>query len=254
VDKNSTNYVLLFVLMMTVVVALVLTGVRQGTESKALENEAIFNKRAVLAAVNNYLGMGEGVTANDLADEKVLEIFDSRVKQITLNTAGEVVEGVLAEKIDMAKEKKKDMADRVLPLFQYENDGETFYILSVRGSGLWDEIWGNIALESDINTIAGASFDHKGETPGLGAEIKDNPTFPGNFSGKKIFRDGEFVSVVVRKGGAQDPTYEVDGISGATVTADGVTKMLHDGISLYLPYLNQARQNSKMESLLIDQH
>jgi Na+-transporting NADH:ubiquinone oxidoreductase subunit C len=62
------------------------------------------------------------------------------------------------------------------------------------------------------------------------------------------------VSVVVRKGGAQDPTYEVDGISGATVTADGVTKMLHDGISLYLPYLNQARQNSKMESLLIDQH
>jgi Na+-transporting NADH:ubiquinone oxidoreductase subunit C len=248
-EKNSTNYVLFFVLIMTVVVAVALTSIRQFTKPVADENEAIFNKRAVLAAVNGYLGMGEGVGANDLTDEQVLEIFASKVEQTTINTSGNKVDGVIAENIDMAKEKKKDESERVLPLFKYSNDGKDFYIVSVRGSGLWDEIWGNIALESDINTIAGASFDHKGETPGLGAEIKDNPSFSENFEGKKIFRDGKFVSVKVRKGGAQDPVYEVDGISGATVTADGVDKMLRSGIALYLPYLETIKGNG-VESML----
>lgn len=250
-DRNSTNYVLLFVVSMTVIVALMLTSIRQATKAQADLNEDIFNKRAVLAAVNNYLGMGEGVQADDLTDEQVIEIFDSKVEQVSLNTAGQEVDGVLAEDIDMAKEKKKPVEERTLPLFKYESEGETFYIIAVRGNGLWDEIWGNIALKSDINTIAGASFDHKGETPGLGAEIKDNPTFSNNFRDTQIFRDGKFVSVKVRKGGAQDKTYEVDGISGATVTADGVDKMLREGIALYLPYLETLKGES-MESMLQD--
>ncbi len=248
-DKNSTNYVLLFVVSMTVVVALALTSIRQFTKATADQNEDIFNKRAVLAAVNDYLGMGEGVFADDLTDEQVLEIFGSKVEQVALNTSGAEVSEVKAEDIDMAKEKKKPVEERTLPLFKYENEGETFFILAVRGNGLWDEIWGNIALKSDLNTIAGASFDHKGETPGLGAEIKDNPTFSKNFQGKEIFREGDFVSVKVRKGGAQDPVYEVDGISGATVTADGVDKMLREGIALYLPYLETIK-GENMESML----
>lgn len=248
-DKNSTNYVLIFVLIMTVLVAFSLASIRQVTKAKADQNEDIFNKRAVLAAVNDYLGMGEGVGANDLTDDQVLEIFQNKVQQTAINTEGQEVDGVMAEDIDMAKEKKKEVSERVLPLFKYAYEGKDFYILSVRGSGLWDEIWGNIALESDLNTIAGASFDHKGETPGLGAEIKDNPTFSANFKGKEIFRDGKFVSVKVRKGGAQDDTYEVDGISGATVTGDGVDKMLETGIALYLPYLEKIKGGS-MESML----
>jgi Na+-transporting NADH:ubiquinone oxidoreductase subunit C len=235
---------------MTVVVALALTGFREATKEKAAQNEAIFNKRAILSAVNNYLGMGDGVTANDLTDEQVLELFGNRITQYTLNTEGEMVEGVMAEDVDMAKERKKPVDDRRLPLFVYEYEGDKFYILSVRGNGLWDEIWGNIALESDINTIAGASFDHKGETPGLGAEIKDNPAFSRNFIGTKIFRDGDFVSVTVRKGGARDETYEVDGISGATITADGVTDMMYNGLKLYLPYLETIKGEG-METMLI---
>ncbi|HRF37287.1 MAG TPA: FMN-binding protein, partial [Saprospiraceae bacterium] len=89
------------------------------------------------------------------------------------------VSGQLAEKINLAQEKKKPEADRLLPVFVYKDaQGKPYYILSVRGNGLWDEIWGSIALDSDMNTIAGVSFDHKGETPGLGAEIKDSPAFP----------------------------------------------------------------------------
>ena len=157
--------------------------------------------------------------------------------------SGEAVEGVLAEKIDMAKERKKPESERLLPLFIYEQGGEKYYIVSVRGNGLWDEIWGNIALESDLSTITGAAFDHKGETPGLGAEIKDNPNFAKKFKGKKIYDEGEYVSVTVRKGGAKDPEHDVDGISGATVTADGVTEMLHRGIKYYEPYFKTLKQS-----------
>ncbi len=236
---------------MTVVVALMLAGIREVTKSKAAENEDIFNKRAILAAVNDYLG--DGVTAASLTDGQVLELFNSKVEQTVLSTNGEVVAGMMAEKIDMAKERKKPVADRNLPLFKYTDGGKTFYIISVRGNGLWDEIWGNIALESDLNTIAGASFDHKGETPGLGAEIKDNPVFSANFVNTKIYRDGEYVSVTVRKGGAVDKTYEVDGVSGATVTMDGVSKMLHDGIALYLPFLEKEREAGKVQGMLQQQ-
>ena len=227
---------------MTVVVALALTGVREITLEQSELNEDIFNKRAVLASVNDYLGMGAGVEADDLTDEQVVEIFATKMQQFVFDTKGNPIDGVMAEDIEMEKEKKKAVEDRRLPLYVYEFEGETFFILAVRGNGLWDEIWGNIALKSDASTIIGASFDHKGETPGLGAEIKDNPVFPRSFKQKQIFKDGNFVSVKVRKGGARDKVYEVDGISGATVTGDGVDKMLREGLALYLPFLNEKRK------------
>jgi len=89
--------------------------------------------------------------------------------------------------------------------------------------------------------VVGASFDHAGETPGLGAEIKDNPSFAKQFGGKKIYRDGEYVSVGVIKGGAKNIAYEVDGISGATVTANGVGEMLYRGIKYYEPYFGKVK-------------
>ncbi len=232
--ESSNKYIITFIIIMTVVAAVSLAGMRELTLSASTKNEEIFNKRSVLLTVNDYLG--KGVNVNNLSDEEVLTVFNKQVEQVVLNQEGEVVPNILAEKVDLAVEKKKAEADRLLPLFVFKNEKEKFYILSVRGSGLWDEIWGNIAVKSDLNTIAGVTFDHKGETPGLGAEIKDNPTFPGQFVGKQIFKDGE-VAVLVRKGGSQDKTYEVDGISGATITCDGVTEMLQRGIAYYLPYL-----------------
>ncbi len=232
---HSTRYVVTFVLILTAAVAVLLAGFREVTKAGAERNEDIFNKRAILLAVEDYLG--DGVKVDDLSDEEVLNIFETKVQQVSLNTQGQPVDGVKAEDIDMAKEKKKPVSERTLPLFIYEVGGDKYYIVSVRGKGLWDEIWGNIALKNDINTIAGAAFDHKGETPGLGAEIKDNPAFAEQFKGKEIYNDqGKFVSVDVRKGGAVDPKHDVDGLSGATVTGNGVTDMLYDGIKAYEPY------------------
>jgi Na+-transporting NADH:ubiquinone oxidoreductase subunit C len=230
----STKYVIGFVLILTASVAVALTGLREATKTQADLNEKIFNKRAVLSAVEDYLGDVESV--NELSDDQVLALFE-KMEQPVLDMEGNVVPDKIAENIDMAKERKKPEEERLLPLYIYEQGGEKFYILSVRGNGLWDEIWGNVALKSDLNTVAGAAFDHKGETPGLGAEIKDNPSFAEQFEGKKIYKEGEYVSVNVRKGGARDKQYEVDGISGATVTADGVSEMLYRGIQYYEPYL-----------------
>ena len=232
--ESSNKYIITFIIIMTVVAAVSLAGMRELTLAISTKNEEIFNKRSVLLTVNDYLG--KGINVNNLSDEEVLKMFKNQLEQVVLNLDGEVVPNVLAEKVDLAVEKKKAEVDRLLPLFVFNSEKEKFYILSVRGSGLWDEIWGNIAVKSDLNTIAGVTFDHKGETPGLGAEIKDNPSFPGQFIGKQIFKDGE-VAVLVRKGGSQDTTYEVDGISGATITCDGVTEMLQRGIAYYLPYL-----------------
>ena len=151
--------------------------------------------------------------------------------------------GGQAENLDMKREVKKAVEEQIFPLFVFtKSDGSKFYILYTRGKGLWDEIWGHIAFEEDLNTIAGVAYDHTQETPGLGAEIKDNIAWKNQFVGKKIYADdGTFKSVLVRKGGAKDPVYEVDGISGATITADGVSEMLERGLQYYEPYLKSIK-------------
>ncbi len=250
---HSTNYVIMFILALTSLVAVGLTTLREVTYETAEMNKAIFNKREVIKAVADFIGLEEGQKVGDLSDERVLEIFNNDVKQVVVDMDGNVVDqqtvngiykGGLAEHIDMSKEKKKDEKERLLPLYMFSKDGKTKYIVSVIGSGLWDEIWGNIAIEGDLNTVVGASFDHKGETPGLGAEIKDNPSFAAKFKGKKIYNDG-MMALNVRKGGAKDMTYDVDGISGATVTADGVTEMLQRGIKYYNPYFSKIKSSGK---------
>ena len=114
-------------------------------------------------------------------------------------------------------------------------------VIPVTGMGLWGPVWGYVALEKDMNTIAGIIMAHKGETPGLGDEIA-TPKYQSKFVGKTIFEGDEFVSVTLRKGGAKDPAHEVDAISGGTKTSDGVTAMLYNSLKNYLPLLESKRQ------------
>lgn len=225
---------------MTTLVALVLAGLFYSTRAKAIQNEAVFNKRAILSAVSDYLGEKN---VEDLSDEEVLTIFEEQIEQVVVDMNGQEVESIKAENVDMAKERKKPEPQRLLPVYIFDAGQEELYIVSVRGNGLWDEIWGNIALKSDFNTVAGASFDHKGETPGLGAEIKDNASFPEQFKNKKLYDGAQYRSITVRKGGARDDTYEVDGITGATVTSDGVSEMLNRGLKYYEPYFSRVKSN-----------
>ena len=127
-------------------------------------------------------------------------------------------------------------------------DGEDVFALlndlpgTFEAMGLWGPVWGYVALEKDMNTVAGIIMAHKGETPGLGAEIA-TPKYQANFVGKTIFEGDKFVSVTLRKGGAKDPAHEVDAISGGTKTSDGVTAMLYNSLENYLPLL-EAKRNA----------
>lgn len=246
---HNTGYIIRFVLIMTTIVALVLAFLSTGLKGIHDKNEAIYNKKAILGAIAEAASFDMAT----LSDDDVLQIFSDKIEQVVVDYSGnpmtpEQVEalgyvGGKAENVDMAKEIKKDEKDRVFPAYIYNGDEEKLYVVTVRGKGLWDEIWGNIAIRSDLNTIAGVAFDHKGETPGLGAEIKDNPGFYNQFAGKKIFKgDGTYVSIDVVKGGAKDLAHEVDGISGATITADGVADMMYKGLNLYRPYLKSIKQ------------
>ena len=146
--------------------------------------------------------------------------------------------------IKLALELKKEPTQQRFPLYLADVEGASYYIIPLRGAGLWDAIWGYIALESDRNTIKGAVFDHKAETAGLGAEITQQ-WFMDRFVGEKVFdNDGKLVGISVSKTN-NDPKdldkndHEVDAISGATITGDGVSDMIIERLTHYQPYLEQ---------------
>jgi Na+-transporting NADH:ubiquinone oxidoreductase subunit C len=235
---HSNKYITVYTLVMTLVVAIVLAIVVTGLKPAHDANEAVFKKKEILSAIKDQLG----ADLSKMKDKEVLDLFGQRVEQVALDANGKSIEGVKAEDLDMAKEEKKPEAERRYPLFIYKGEKGNTYLVAVRGNGLWDKIWGTIAIEDDFNTISGASFGHLAETPGLGAEIKDNPNFPKQFVGKSIYEGDQYVSVAVVKGGVKKPAHEVDAISGATITSTGVSEMMTRGIQAYLPYFEDQKK------------
>jgi Na+-transporting NADH:ubiquinone oxidoreductase subunit C len=167
--------------------------------------------------------------------------------ELSLTSDGGYDEKVSAFEINLNNELKKPVNEQRFPLYEASVDGEKYYIVPLRGAGLWNAIWGYIALEEDKNTIKGAVFDHIGETAGLGAEITQE-WFQNRFLGEKVFdENGNLVGINVSKTN-NDPKdldkddHEVDAISGATITGDGVTNMILERLNHYLPYLKAAEQ------------
>ena len=234
---HSNNYITIYTVIMTLVVSVVLAFLVIGLRPIHSASEAVFKKKDILSAISNELPGDLKV----MTDQEILQLFDSKMEQYVLDSEGNMVEGEKAESIDMAAEEKKPAAERRYPLFIYKGEKGKLYLTSIRGNGLWDKIWGYVAFQEDMNTIAGVSFGHVAETPGLGAEITDNPNFPAQFKGKQIFEGDDYVSVAVVKGGVKKPTHEVDGISGATITSVGVSDMLQKGLQPYLPYFESIK-------------
>ncbi len=195
------------------------------------KNVEIEKKKNILASVKVEC------TADD-AEEK----YEKFIREsFVVNLNGEKVKSVDAFEVNMKDEMKKDASQRNYPVYVFvHSDGSKKYILPVRGKGLWGPIWGFVSMESDFNTIYGAIFSHKGETPGLGAEI-DTPEFQAQFDGKQIFNaNHEFTSVSVVKGGADpDNIIAVDAISGGTITSNGLDAMLKDCLKNYLNYFKK---------------
>ena len=164
-------------------------------------------------------------------------------EELSLRSDGSVDNEVNAFNINLALEVKKDNDIQRYPLYIANVENEKFYVIPLRGAGLWAEIWGYVALKDDVNTIKGVSFDHKSETAGLGAEITED-WFINSFNEEKIKNSsGDFIGVNVSKTN-NDPNNsdkydnEVDAISGATITGDGVSDMIKERIQNYIPYFN----------------
>ncbi len=227
----SNRYVFMYASVMVIIVAVVLSSAATLLKPMQQKNMRIEKMQNILSTI--------GITASRT---EAITLYEQYITQSeVLNYKGEEIEGDAFE-VDLRDENRKPVEERLFPLFIADVDGELFYIVSVRGTGLWGPIWGYLSFAGDLNTIAGVNFDHASETPGLGAEIADEP-FEDQFVGKKIFDEsGDFSPVVVVKGGAPDDApHAVDGISGGTITSNGVTDMLRNGLDVYQPYFKKQK-------------
>lgn len=229
----SNTYIFVFSTIMVVVVAAILSIAAMTLQPLQKKNVEINKKENILTSINIE---STAKNAVELYDQYIVESY-------VVDHTGKVKEDVDAFEVDMKKEMAKPLEERNLPVYiSVKDEDKKQYILPVYGKGLWGPVWGYISLESNLSTIYGANFSHQGETPGLGAEISTKE-FQDQFIGKEIFNEkGEFVSVRVKKGSAQpDSKYEVDGISGGTITSEGVDAMLNDCLKSYIPYFENIK-------------
>ncbi len=233
--KNFSNtYIFIFSTVMVVLVALLLSLAAMQLKPFQDKNIEVEKKQNILASLQI-----ESTTKNAV-DLYAKYITDSYV----INNKGEKQDGVVAFDVDLKTELEKPASQRLLPVFVGTlEDQSKAYSLPVRGKGLWGPIWGYVSVKPDMNTIYGVTYDHQGETPGLGAEIATKG-FQEPFMGKTLFKDStDFVSIQVEKGGAKkDDPHAVDAISGGTITSKGLQAMLDSCLVQYKTYFIKNRQ------------
>ena len=228
-NKESNRYIIVYTSVLVVLVALLLAYTSQSLRPRQLANEEIDKIKQILRSIH--------VTAtNSEAQSKYKELITDA---FLINHEGEKIPGD-AFITELATELTKPEAERCYPVFVAKVNGSTKYIMALRGAGLWGPMWGYISVNDDKNTVFGADFEHSGETPGLGAEIAHLP-FAQEFAGKKFFNAaGEFVSIAVVKPGKSAAGQDyVDGISGGTITSQGVERMISSSIGAYRRFLEK---------------
>jgi len=239
----SNTYIFVFSLIMVTIVAILLSFVSMQLKPRQQMNMEIEKKQDILRSVGQAGQVAEVSDKNSYIEEEFSKYI---TESYVIDFSGEEVEKDAFEvMLNLGAEIRKAQEERDYPVFVYINgSGEKKYVLPVRGKGLWGPIWGYIALNDDLNTIFGAVFDHKGETPGLGAEINTG-WFQEPFIGKTLFEEsGEFVSIEVVKGGADpaDP-HGVDAISGGTITSKALEEMIMDCMTGYVKHFQQILAN-----------
>jgi len=240
--RQSNYYVILFSVILTVVLGGLLAATSVGLGPIQQKSIELDTKKQILGAVMNVTSEMDVIETYDKVIKS--EIVNYQGNTVTENSDGEKIE---AEDVNVEKEFDKDAEDRLYPVFKFygKEGGDEIqsYILPVYGNGLWDNIWGYVALDTEGKTIEGAVFAHAGETPGLGARITEEAV-QARFEGKKLYNDqGELVSVQMLKGESNPESkldeHHVDGMSGATITGNGVNAMLKNYFKHYQSYFDK---------------
>lgn len=235
--KDSMVYTFGFAMVVCVVCSLALSLVSEGLRPQKEINVALDIKKNILKAVALRDPIPEKATSKD-----ILAIYNEKIKEIVIDPSGNVVSGKTPADIKGG--------NQLFPVYIYqEGDVTVAYAFPIVGKGLWSTLYGYLSLEPDAKTVRGITYYQHGETPGLGAEIEKD-WFQNNFKGKSIWDSAkeELWPVAVIKGKVQDQksgdaaNHFVDGISGATMTAKGVTEMLAREIRKYEPYFSKIRK------------
>lgn len=236
--RQSNLYIVIYAAILTIVCGGLLALASEGLKEKQQANIELERKQNILSTVMQLK-----------EEDDVSQIYSDRVQERVIDFQGNVKEGMKASAIDIAKEYKKKPEDRLLPVYEFKSKNDPSkvenVVLPVYGYGLWNNIWGFVALQSDLNTIQGVTFAHAGETPGLGARITSEE-IQARYKGKSIFDATTLVSVKMMKGEGLDYSndpHAVDGMSGATLTGKGVNNMLKDYLTCYEGYIKKNRKN-----------
>lgn len=244
--KNFSNkYIFLYSIALVAVVAVLLSVVAMSLKSRQQTNKDNEKMQNLLAAINL-----KDVPASEAA-AAYAQYFD---KELTVNMNGEIVSEYDIKTGEMVKGNLEQRAfvtdlkaqqalgeNGAFPVYTFNKDGETGYVIPVRGAGLWGAVWGNVALASDFNTIIGVTFDHESETPGLGAEITTEK-FQAPFAGKQILdENGKVIAIRVKKHADPQGMHEVDAITGGTMTSNGMDAMLTTDLPRYQKFIDGIR-------------
>ena len=233
---NSNSYTIIYSAVIVVIVAFLLAFVFQGLKPQQDANVALDKKKQILNALNIR------DLSNEVADKTYKEVVEA---DKIIDAQGRVLNAGKpgGEQAGFKLESKDYKAGR-LALYVCKVNGQRKYVIPVYGMGLWGPISGYIALNEDKATVYGVYFNHESETAGLGAEIKDNAAWQAKFQGKKLFAGGNDKAIALGVEKKVDaPATQVDAVTGATLTSNGVRDMLHEGLSKYLVFLNEHSSN-----------
>lgn len=246
IDTDKNSYTVIFAGIMVVVVGTILAFLASYLRPNIQENERFEKQQNILYAMGVHQNGDDAGSVNFIPTDEVEDEFKSYIKEQLVIVDGKTSVNDEAYLIELRKQlaaKKKGQPYK-LPLFIGEKEGKKYYILPMYGKGLWDAIWGFVAVD-DTMTVQGVYFDHKGETPGLGANIKMR-YFMDDFSGETILNGTQYAGISVAKGN-NDPLNktkddnEVDALAGATITGNGVSAMIKETVNLYKPFLETIR-------------
>lgn len=241
-SKNDLKTIL-FAGLVCVVCSLLLSTAASTLKERQVTNQENDRKLNVLKAfgVDIFYEDGSKLTSDDIKT-----YFTDHISEIFLSKeTGEVLEGTTS--VPKREIKAKTTAQKtILPLYVWKDDGQpTKYAFPISGMGLWSILYGYIALDRDLATVIGVTFYKHGETPGLGGECSSD-WFQAQFKGKKVWENGDLLQFEVVKGKATDKypdgnNHAVDGMSGATMTGNGINKFLNRDLKLYDKYFSKKR-------------
>lgn len=235
---KGNRYTFLFAAIVCGVCSIFLSAISEGLKARQNLNAELEVKKNILKAVH----LEESLPPK-IKPEEVLEIYQTKIEELVIDAQGNVIEG--RKPADIKEEEKN-----IYPLYIYKEGGEPLaYAFPIVGQGLWSTLYGYLALEKDAVTVRGITFYKHGETPGLGGEIEKD-WFQKNFQGKTIWsiKNKELTPIKVVKGKAADLfkddklKYNVDGITAATLTGNGVTDLLDKWIKIYDAFFSKVRK------------